>query len=79
MAAVVVKRFVEKFENGGSQHFSIRRWEDGSFQLFHDDPYVGIPQPYKFDYLQISGRFAEELTAEAELVRIKPNVEIDPP
>ena len=77
MVTVTVKRFVLAFPNGGCQHFSIRRREDGSFQLYHDDPYVGIPQFYEFDYEQISGRFAEVSTAEEELLRMYPMLEVE--
>jgi hypothetical protein len=57
MPAVTVKRFVKTFRQGGHTHYSIRRRDDGSFQLYHDNPYAGIPQPYEFDYVQLSGRF----------------------
>ena len=77
MPIVTVKRFVKTFAQGGKTHFSIRRRDDGSFQLYHDDPYAGIPQPYEFDYQQISGRFADIPTAEAELLRIHPDLEVE--
>ena len=77
MPAVTVKRFVMTFAQGGCTHYSIRRRDDGSFQLYHDDPYAGIPQPYEFEYLQISGRFADVPTAEAELLRIYPDLQVE--
>lgn len=43
-STTTVKRFVA---NGGS-HYSIRRRSDGLFQVFHDDPYLGINQSYEF-------------------------------
>jgi hypothetical protein len=77
MTTVTVKRFIKNFAHGGCQHYSIRRREDGSFQLYHDDPYLGIPQFYEFDYEQISGRYADVRTAEAELLRIHPDLEVE--
>ena len=75
MSTVVVKRFVRKFVEGGLSHYSIRRRSDGSFQLYHDDPYLGINQPYQFDDEAISGLFADAETAEAELLRMRPDLE----
>jgi hypothetical protein len=77
MPAVTVKRFVKTFRQGGHTHYSIRRRDDGSFQLYHDNPYAGIPQPYEFDYVQLSGRFADVSTAEAELLRMHPDLEVE--
>ena len=77
MPIVTVKRYVKTFAKGGRTHFSIRRRDDGSFQLYHDDPYAGIPQPYEFDYRQISGRFADIPAAEAELLRMHPDLEVE--
>lgn len=77
MPIVTVKRFVQIFPQGGRTHYSIRRRDHGSFQLYHDDPFAGIPQPYEFDYRQISGRFADVPSAEAELLRMYPDLKID--
>ena len=68
MAAVVVKTFVGVVHQGDC--WSIRRWDDGSFQVFHDNPYEGTNQPYASDYHQVSGRFATVDDAEAELFTI---------
>lgn len=70
MQAITVKRFIRAHEEGGRSHYSIRRRSDGSFQLFHDDPYLGISQPYEFDDIAISGLFADLEAAEKELCRI---------
>ena len=67
MPATVVKTFFAPLRQ--NDRWSIRRWDDGSFQVFHDNPYQGIDQPYKGDYLQISGRFATAEDAEAELFK----------
>ncbi len=66
MSATVVKTYF-----GTSEHdrWSIRRWDDGSFQAFHDNPYRGVSQPYEGDYHQVSGRFATVEDAEAELLK----------
>jgi hypothetical protein len=77
MPTVTVKRFVRTFGQRGRTHYSIRRRDDGSFQLYHDDPYAGIPQTYEFDYVQLSGRFADISTAEAELRRMHPDLEVE--
>jgi hypothetical protein len=74
MSTVTVKRFVHRFLNG-VHHFSIRRRDDGIFQLWDDDRYRGIYQP-DVDYdFPISGLFAELQTAEAELLRSMPYLE----
>lgn len=35
MSTVIVKRFVQKFAEGGLSHYSIRRRPDGLFQVYH--------------------------------------------
>jgi hypothetical protein len=75
MSTVVVKRFAIIFGGGGRTHYSIRRRSDGLFQLYHDDPFLGIEQPYQFDDKPISGLFADLRTAEAELLRVHPSLE----
>jgi hypothetical protein len=77
MSTVTVKRFVKRFVEGGSAHYSIRRRLDGLFQLYHDDPYLGINQPYEFEDKPISGLFADVGAAETELLRILPDLEPD--
>jgi hypothetical protein len=74
MPPITVKRFVRAFAEGGCTHYSIRSRDDGTYQLYHDDPYLGIDQPYQFDYEQISGRYADLETAEAELRRMFPDL-----
>jgi hypothetical protein len=76
MSSVTVKRFVRKFLEGGRALYSIRRRPDGLFQLYHDDPYLGINQPYQFDDEPISGLFADLQTAQAELLRLRPDLEV---
>jgi hypothetical protein len=66
MSAVVVKTF---FGHSGHDRWSIRRWDDGSFQVFYDNPYRGTSQPYEGDYHQVSGRFSTVEDAEAELFK----------
>ena len=75
MSAVTVKRFVRTFVEGGRTHYSIRRRADGLFQAYHDDPYLGINQPYQFEDKAISGLFADVATAQAELLRLHPDLE----
>ncbi|MHB8811804.1 MAG: hypothetical protein ACYDAE_00890 [Steroidobacteraceae bacterium] len=77
-STVVVKRFLIEFPGGGSSHYSIRRRADGLFQVYHDDPYRGINQPYEFEDKAISGLFADASAAEAELMRLEPRVEPEP-
>ena len=74
MSTVIVKRFVRPIDSGRS-HYSIRRRSDGLFQLYHDDPYLGINQPYQFEDEAISGIYADIGTAEAELLRMRPDLE----
>jgi hypothetical protein len=74
MPTVTVKRFVRRFPEG-VRYFSIRRRDDGIFQLWDDDKYRGIYQP-DVDYdFPISGLFADLQTAEAELLRSMPYLE----
>jgi len=73
MSTVIVKRFVRSID-GGRSHYSIRRRPDGLFQLYHDDPYLGINQPYQFEDEPISGIYADIGTAEAELFRMRPDL-----
>jgi hypothetical protein len=75
MSSDAVKRFVRKSVEGGRAHYSIRRRPDGLFQLYHDDPYLGINQAYQFDDESISGLFADVETAQAELLRLRPDLE----
>jgi hypothetical protein len=74
MPTVGVKRFVQTFPEGAA-HYSIRRRADGMFQIYHDDPYAGIEQPYQFDDKPMGGLFADVEAAEAELLRIRPTLE----
>jgi hypothetical protein len=50
---------------------------DGLFQLYHDDPFVGIDQPYQFDDRPIEGLYGDAQAAEAELLRIFPTLELE--
>ena len=77
MSAVIVKRFVRNFAEGARAHYSIRRRVDGLFQAYHDDPYLGINQPYQFEDNAISGLFADLETAQAELLRLHPDLEAE--
>jgi hypothetical protein len=74
-SAATVKRFVMRFGAGGEAHYSIRRRKDGLFQVFHDNPYVGINQPYQFHDEQWGGLFDSPETAEKELLRLRPGLE----
>ena len=67
MPATVVKSFF-----GASlpnDRWSIRRWDDGSFQVSHDNPFECIYPSDESRYRQVSGRFATAEEAEAELFR----------
>jgi len=68
MAHVVVKRLVGGYS--GQERYSIRKHPNGSFQAFHDNPYEGINQPYKDNYLPLTGIYADAESVEAELVRL---------
>jgi hypothetical protein len=78
MSTVIVKRFVQKFAQGGRSCCSIRRRSDGLFQACHNDLYSGIGQSYDVEYEAISGLFADTATAEAELLGLRPNLEPEP-
>jgi len=67
MSAIVVRRYVGGYE--GRQRYSIRRRPDGSFQIFHDNPYESVNQPYQWDDAAVSGLFTDFETAEAEWFR----------
>jgi hypothetical protein len=70
---VVVKRYVGGIEGG--RRCSIRRRSDSNFQIYHDNPYEGINQPYQFDDEPISGLFGDFAAAEAEFIRTHPGFE----
>jgi hypothetical protein len=74
MSSVTVKRFVKKFA-GSRSHYSIRRRDDGLFQIYRDDLFLGISQPYEFDDQSISGLYADVDGAQAELFRLHPDLE----
>ena len=68
MPATAVKTFSRKLTN---DRWSIRQWEDGSFQVFHDNPYECLyPSDPDRHYRQVSGRFRTVEAAEAELFRM---------
>jgi hypothetical protein len=69
-----VKRFVQHFGGGGQTHYSIRCRSDGLFQIYHDDPFAGIDQPYQFDDRPISGLFSDLASAEGERLRKLPAI-----
>jgi hypothetical protein len=69
MPAIVVKRFVGGFT--GTQRYSIRQHSNGTFQIYHDNPFEGVPQPYQYDDQPLSGLYADAESAEAELLRMK--------
>jgi hypothetical protein len=71
-STVTVKRFVMTLGAVGETHYSIRRRSDGLFQVYHDDPYVGINQPYEFHDEQWGGLFGSAEAAEKELLRLRP-------
>ena len=67
MSAEIVRRY-----GGGLKalaKFSIRKRQDGSFQAYHDNPFLESDQDYEPDSKPISGLFADVETAEAELFR----------
>lgn len=70
MPAVIVKRFVGGYT--GNERYSIRRHEDGVFQVYFDNPYEGIPQTVEDDFVALSGLYADVQSAEAELRRLRP-------
>lgn len=71
MSTDVVKRFLRR----SGERYSIRRRSDGLFQLYDDNVYAGLG--YGYDGEAISGIFAEYEKAEAELLRIRPDLEPD--
>jgi len=68
MTAVVVKRLTGGYS--GQERYSIKKHSNGSFQAFHDNPFEGIRQPYKDEYLPLTGLFADVESVEAELLRL---------
>lgn len=72
VSTVVVKRFIR---NDGAC-YSIRRRPDGTFQLYRDDLYATLNYGYEDE--PISGLFADCEAAEAELLRLRPNLEPEP-
>jgi hypothetical protein len=60
---------------GGETHYSIRRRGDGLFQVYPDDPYRAIDQPYQFHDEQC-GLFDSAEAAEKELLRLRPGLEV---
>lgn len=73
----IVKRFVYEFP-GGERHYSIRRREDGTFQVWDEVAYGGISEPSMEDICDepISGLYGDAETAEAELLRTRPYLEV---
>ena len=77
-STTMVERFVLRFGASGENHYSIRRPSDGLFQVYHDDPYRGINQPYEFHDEQWGGLFDSSEAAEKELLRLRPGLEVMP-
>jgi hypothetical protein len=75
-STTTVRRLVMRFGAGGETHYSIRRRSDGLYQVYHDDPYRGISQPYEFDDEQWGGLFDSAEAAEKELLRLRPGLEV---
>jgi hypothetical protein len=75
-STTTVKRFVLRYAAGGDTFYSIRRRSDGLFQVYHDDPYRGIDQPYEFHDEQWGGLFDTAEAAEKELLRLRPSLEV---
>jgi len=73
VSTVIVKRFV-RGHHCSLSHYSIRRRADGLFQLWRDDAYAGMDPPYEFEDEPISGIYADIGTAEAELLRMRPDL-----
>ncbi len=67
MGAEIVRRYDGGF--GGLAKFSIRKRQDGSFQAYHDNPFLETDQDYEPDGEPISGLFFDIEAAEAELFR----------
>jgi hypothetical protein len=76
MTTITVKRFIRRFTPQGGAIYSIRRRSDGVFQIYHDNPFEGINQPYQFEDKPVSGLYADFPSAEKELLRVHPDVEI---
>ena len=76
--AGIVKRFVRKFPEGGRHLYSIRRRSDGLFQAYDENLYSGTSQRYEVEDQAISGLFGDIATAEAELLRLRPDIEPEP-
>jgi hypothetical protein len=74
-STTTVKRFVMRFGAAGETHYSIRCRSDGLFQVYHDDPYLGIDQPYESHNEQWGGLFDSADAAEKELLRLRPGLE----
>jgi hypothetical protein len=68
----VVRRFIRR----SGERYLIRRRSDGLFQLYDDNVYAGLGYGYEDE--PTSGIFAEYEKAEAELLRIRPDLEPDP-
>ena len=68
MSADVVKRFIGGYS--GQERYSIRKHTNGSFQVFHDNPYEGTNQGYENDDLPLTGLFSDPKLVEAELLRL---------
>jgi hypothetical protein len=79
LSPVVVKRFIDRFPSGGGDYYSIRRRADGLFQLYHDQPDLppGLREEID-DHRPIPGIYAEQGMVEAELLTMRPNVELLP-
>jgi hypothetical protein len=75
-STATVRRFVMRFGASGGTHYSIRRRSDGLFQVYQDDPYVGIKQFYEFHDEQWGGLFDSADAAEKELLRLLPGLEV---
>ncbi len=76
MSTVVIKRYVGGLE--GRRRLSIRKRSDGNFQVYDDNRYEGINQPYEFEQIPISGLFADFASAEEELLRTHAGFEPEP-
>jgi hypothetical protein len=74
-STTTVKRFIRRFGGIGGTHYSIRRRDDGLFQVYHDDPYAETGQFYEFDDEQWGGLFDSAEAAERELIRLLPGLE----
>jgi hypothetical protein len=75
-STTTVKRLVMRLGTGGETRYSIRRRGDGLFQVYHDNPYRGIDQPYQFHDEQWGGLFDSAEAAEKDLLRLRPGLEV---